>query len=178
MSVGCLLLCCCLFFKQKTSDELLISDWSSDVCASDLLAICRAAGGRVISLHSRRAAGEVLDASESIRDAGTPILHWFSGTGRQLDRAIDLGCWFSVGPAMLRTEKGRQLAARMPRDRLLTESDGPFAQIEGRSAWPWEAGHAISQLAAAWGEQDEHLVETQLLRNLKAIGRASASILG
>src|SRR3546814_10842246 len=69
--------------------------------------MCRAAGGRVISLHSRRAAGEVLDAIESIRDAGTPILHWFSGTGRQLDRAIDLGCWFSVGPAMLRTEKGR-----------------------------------------------------------------------
>src|SRR3546814_4048829 len=26
----------CFFFKQKTSYELLISDWSSDVCSSDL----------------------------------------------------------------------------------------------------------------------------------------------
>src|SRR3546814_2399596 len=25
------------FFKQKTADELRISDWSSDVCSSDLL---------------------------------------------------------------------------------------------------------------------------------------------
>src|SRR3546814_3781040 len=36
-----LYLCCCLllilfFFKQKTSDEMRISDWSSDVCSSDL----------------------------------------------------------------------------------------------------------------------------------------------
>src|SRR3546814_4779445 len=26
-----------LFFKQKTADEMRISDWSSDVCSSDLL---------------------------------------------------------------------------------------------------------------------------------------------
>src|SRR3546814_2707522 len=28
--------CVFFFFKQKTSYEMLISDWSSDVCASDL----------------------------------------------------------------------------------------------------------------------------------------------
>src|SRR3546814_5885484 len=26
----------CFFFKQKTAYEMLISDWSSDVCSSDL----------------------------------------------------------------------------------------------------------------------------------------------
>src|SRR3546814_11320123 len=26
----------CFFFKQKTADEMRISDWSSDVCSSDL----------------------------------------------------------------------------------------------------------------------------------------------
>src|SRR3546814_13194230 len=34
------MLCCCLlvfFFKQKTAYEMRISDWSSDVCSSDLL---------------------------------------------------------------------------------------------------------------------------------------------
>src|SRR3546814_2052505 len=41
----CLLICnvvpllfCLFFFKQKTAYELRISDWSSDVCSSDLLA--------------------------------------------------------------------------------------------------------------------------------------------
>src|SRR3546814_8352000 len=28
---------CCFFFKQKTAYEMSISDWSSDVCSSDLL---------------------------------------------------------------------------------------------------------------------------------------------
>src|SRR3546814_6643823 len=27
---------CCFFFKQKTADDMRISDWSSDVCSSDL----------------------------------------------------------------------------------------------------------------------------------------------
>src|SRR3546814_1087136 len=40
----CYLLCFCFFFfKQKTAYEMRISDWSSDVCSSDL-------GGR----HRRR----------------------------------------------------------------------------------------------------------------------------
>src|SRR3546814_1278497 len=31
-------LCCCFFFfKQKTAYEMRISDWSSDVCSSDLI---------------------------------------------------------------------------------------------------------------------------------------------
>src|SRR3546814_3705937 len=28
--------CMCFFFKQKTAYEMRISDWSSDVCSSDL----------------------------------------------------------------------------------------------------------------------------------------------
>src|SRR3546814_2038194 len=28
--------CCFFFFKQKTAYEMRISDWSSDVCSSDL----------------------------------------------------------------------------------------------------------------------------------------------
>src|SRR3546814_1434775 len=31
----------CLFFKQKTAYEMRISDWSSDVCSSDLLTAYR-----------------------------------------------------------------------------------------------------------------------------------------
>src|SRR3546814_5227483 len=39
MNVGlvcCWLLFCFFFFKQKTAYEMRISDWSSDVCSSDL----------------------------------------------------------------------------------------------------------------------------------------------
>src|SRR3546814_3115443 len=32
----CMSICCFVFFKQSTAYELRISDWSSDVCSSDL----------------------------------------------------------------------------------------------------------------------------------------------
>src|SRR3546814_9263812 len=37
VSVGVWWWSCFFFFKQKTAYELRISDWSSDVCSSDLL---------------------------------------------------------------------------------------------------------------------------------------------
>src|SRR3546814_1775981 len=36
MLLLCLLCLCFFFFKQKTAYEMRISDWSSDVCSSDL----------------------------------------------------------------------------------------------------------------------------------------------
>src|SRR3546814_9127850 len=33
----CFLFICIFFFKQKTAYEMRISDWSSDVCSSDLV---------------------------------------------------------------------------------------------------------------------------------------------
>src|SRR3546814_1081451 len=40
--------CVCFFFKQKTAYEMRISDWSSDVCSSDLLD--HAFGQRIVRL--------------------------------------------------------------------------------------------------------------------------------
>src|SRR3546814_10520922 len=37
MTVCALFFCCFFFFKQKTAYEMRISDWSSDVCSSDLV---------------------------------------------------------------------------------------------------------------------------------------------
>lgn len=126
------------------------------------------AGGRVLSLHSRRAASAVLDACESYPKAGPAVLHWFSGTARELSRAIDLGCWFSVGPTMLAGSKGRSLAAAIPRDRILTETDGPFASINGEAANPWDADLAVPTLSELW-EMPADGVRHQLGQNLRKL---------
>src|SRR3546814_1294915 len=45
----CTLFCSCVlffFFKQKTAYEMRISDWSSDVCSSDLAAGHRVTGAQ------------------------------------------------------------------------------------------------------------------------------------
>ena len=140
--------------------------WHSQVAVFEhILTKCCAIGGRIMSLHSRRASGAVLDYLERFSEAGTPILHWFSGSFRDLDRAINIGCWFSVGPAMLVSEKGRALAALMPRERVLTESDGPFAQINGGPAMPWDVDGAINRLSQTWSLPPDE-VEQTVDRNL------------
>jgi TatD DNase family protein len=70
------------------------------------LSLAKERGGRIFSIHSRRAAAEVIATLRKHRCADSSILHWFSGTPRQLAEAVDLGCWFSTGPAMLRTDRG------------------------------------------------------------------------
>ncbi len=63
-----------------------------------VLEACERVGGGIMSIHSRRASTPVLEALEAPPVAGVPVLYWFSGAPRELDRAAALGCWFSVGP--------------------------------------------------------------------------------
>src|SRR3546814_7455824 len=54
------------FFKQKTAYEMRISDWSSDVCSSDLLSrlqLCLAAAGAQPRRRRRRAHRAAADLS-------------------------------------------------------------------------------------------------------------------
>lgn len=114
---------------------------------STILGLCARDGGKTISLHSRGATSLLLDVLESEPLAGRPVLHWFSGTERETSRASEMGCWFSVGSPMLRSEKGRRNIKRMPLDRMLPETDGPFGMTEGRSTYPWETGTVAQDLA-------------------------------
>src|SRR6266851_1562840 len=62
-------------------------------------------------------------------------------------RAAELGCYFSVNAAMLTKERGRDLVAALPLERLLTETDGPFTQIDGRPTCPADVESTIGALA-------------------------------
>lgn len=128
-------------------------------------------GGRIMSIHSRGAATLVLDALEKHRGAGVPILHWFTGTVAELERAIAMGCWFSIGPAMFRSKKGRDLVLRMPLKRVLTETDGPFAR-EGRNPiMPWQAYDCLMELASLTGAEPDEL-KHQVQGNFRSLSTA------
>lgn len=135
---------------------------------SSVVAQCQIGGGKIMSIHSRGAVDLVLDVLERHPHAGTPILHWFSGTAKQLQRAIDLGCWFSVGPAMLEGLKGQNLFQLMPVARVLPETDGPFAQVNGASLLPWDAVSIDTVVAACWG-MSRPQVTMQWRTNLKQL---------
>lgn len=133
-----------------------------------ILAECATLGGRIMTIHSRGAASIVLDSLECRPDAGVPILHWFSGTLKELERAVEIGCWFSIGPAMLRSRKGRELAAAMPVDRLLTETDAPFGRDGGQPLMPWQAYNCLGDLAAVSGIDRRDLAQ-RMKSNLKQL---------
>lgn len=82
---------------------------------------------RVLSMHTVRSVDAVLDILEQTgaAQACLPIIHWFSGSSDELQRAIKLGCWFSVGEMSLKTKRGREYAKVYPKDKLLTETDLP-----------------------------------------------------
>ena len=82
---------------------------------------------RVLSMHTVRSVNAVLDILEQTGAAQecAPIIHWFSGSSEELQRAIKLGCWFSVGEMSLKTKRGREYAKVYPQDKLLTETDLP-----------------------------------------------------
>ncbi len=116
-----------------------------------ILEECQRSPERIISIHSRNALSRILPLLERYHSVGKFILHWFSGTQSELSRSIDIGCWFSVGPAMIQSKKGNNLVSKMPRNRIFPESDGPFAVMNGAPVFPWEAQSITSQLKIIWG---------------------------
>jgi TatD DNase family protein len=125
--------------------------WTSQTKVFEhILNQCTCEGGRIMTIHSRRAAEAVLDMLNSFPNSGTAILHWFSGRVKDLDRAIEMGCWFSVGPSMLQSNSGRKLLSRMPPNRVLPETDGPFARIGNQTLMPWQSELVIQPLSEIW----------------------------
>lgn len=69
---------------------------------------------------------------------------------------------------MLATSRGLDLVSKIPHDRILTETDGPFAQIDGRNAFPWDVQFAAIRLADLWKTPLSE-VEQKLQENLKSL---------
>ncbi|MBI1830515.1 MAG: TatD family hydrolase [Planctomycetes bacterium] len=113
------------------------------------VAECVASARKVVSLHSRGAESAVLDVLMEFNVPGA-IFHWYSGPLGVIDKAIDRGHYFSVNPAMTRSENGKRIIARVPRERLLTETDGPYVRIDGAAAKPWDVVRVEEYLASLW----------------------------
>src|SRR3546814_19969506 len=76
---------CIFFFKQKTAYEMRISDWSSDVCSSDLAEGIAQVDDQLGSALRLAPAGLLADAHQEMqrqRDAAAEQ----DGSQRQLDR--------------------------------------------------------------------------------------------
>jgi TatD DNase family protein len=81
-----------------------------------------------ISVHCLRAWGPLL---QTLRDQARPprgfLLHSYGGSPEMVGELADLGAWFSFSGHFLhpRKDKAREAFRRVPRERLLVETDAP-----------------------------------------------------
>lgn len=111
---------------------------------------CERQNGKIISIHSRGAESVILNLLNKYQNCGIPILHWFSGSAKELNTAVDIGCWFSINPIMCNSKKGVSLIKKIPKNKILPESDGPFACMENNFIYPWEAVNVANMLSKLW----------------------------
>jgi TatD DNase family protein len=135
-----------------------------------VLRSCADAGDKILTLHSVRAASAVIDMLEAhlLPAKGKAVLHWFTGTLAEARRACDLGCYFSINGEMLKKENHRRLVTSLPRDRILTETDGPFTQVHHRPARPCDVTNTVRSLGALMSVDEVEIAEI-IQANLKVL---------
>jgi len=77
---------------------------------------------------------------------------------------------------MLAGAKGRDLVEMIPRDRVLLETDGPFAQVFGAPLNPWNLGMALRSLAEVWNMELDDVHEQIVSNERRVTTWASAPI--
>ncbi len=115
--------------------------------------------GKAVVVHTRNAERET--AAALARFGGTVVLHCFSAP-ELLPAALDRGYYVSFAGNVTypKAEDLREAARRVPRDRLLVETDSPYLAPQPRRGRPNEPAnvvHTLAALAEARGEDAEDL---------------------
>ena len=113
---------------------------------------------RPVTVHSRGAERETI---QRLVSAGTrAVLHWYTGPLAVAEDALAAGLSFSVNPAMVTSAKGRALLARLPHDRILLETDGPYARRAGQPCAPADLPALTDDLARQWQATSAYVYDT------------------
>ena len=112
-----------------------------------------------VVVHTRESIRDALDMlrEASARGAVAAVLHSFTGTAAEAAEAVEIGCHLGfAGMVTFRSAAElRAVAAAVPLERLLIETDSPFLSPEplrGRRNEPGHLVHTARCLAIARGE--------------------------
>jgi len=135
-----------------------------------ILRACAEYKGKILTVHSRGAVKDVLGLIDEllIGKGNGVILHWFTGSSKQMLEAVRLGCYFSVNPQMTKSQAGFKLISCIPPDRILTETDGPFVRFGRAPANPWHVVDVVTSLASIWKISPQQASE-QVAENFKTL---------
>ena len=80
-----------------------------------------------VAVHSVRSNDRVLSIIREYSNVPAWLLHGWSATPEEIERAVEIGAFFSFSARSVakNARVSRETVARVPRDRILVESDGP-----------------------------------------------------
>jgi TatD DNase family protein len=113
---------------------------------------------KILNIHSRRSAEDVV----SMIGSGFPghvILHWYSGSITTLKQALNNRFYFSINPSMINSKNGQSIIKSLPLDRVLTETDGPFINLNKRIAVPQNVEVVVDYLAKLHGKEKNKVIQ-------------------
>ena len=77
-----------------------------------------------VSIHSRKGLDDVFEIMTSYNTKHA-LLHWFDGSKKQLQKAMDMGFFVSFGPVMIYANDKQTLLSKADESKILVETDGP-----------------------------------------------------
>lgn len=118
-----------------------------------------------VSFHLREAWGDAMDMLRTHKGhLPQGVMHCFSGSWETAKACLDMGFYISfAGPVTFKNaERLREVAAQVPSDRLLIETDSPYMAPEphrGKRNQPDFVAEVASRLAAVRGVTPDRLAE-------------------
>jgi len=109
---------CGMDFKEKDNFD------EQKKCFERVIALSEKINKPII-IHSRKAEKECLDILESSSKKKV-VLHCFSANMKLVQRAYDLGYYFSIPTVITRLIHFQEVVKRVPIDKILTETDAPY----------------------------------------------------
>ena len=77
-----------------------------------------------VSIHSRKSLDKILEIMTSYNPSYS-LLHWFDGSKKQLQKAMDMDFFVSYGPVTVYANDKQSLMSSTREDKILIETDGP-----------------------------------------------------
>jgi TatD DNase family protein len=137
--------------------------------------------GLPLVIHSRDADEDMGDILESEMKSGsfTAVLHCFTGGERLARRALDLGLYLSFSGVITfkPSEALRAIAAWVPEDRMLVETDSPYLApipYRGKRNEPAYVAETAAVLAATRGVTKEQIAAQTTANFFRLYAKAAA----
>jgi TatD DNase family protein len=122
---------------------------------------------KLLSIHSRKAECEVLDylLEYKVRNA---IFHWYTGPLKLIPKIVDAGYYFSINTSMIKSKSGQAVIAKIPKNALLTESDGPFIKAGNLPVKPSDVVH-VNRFLASFNRVSEPEMQAAIKNNFRQL---------